>query len=447
MKIRTVRIAGLLLFLMALLLPGQLACAQTGQHAALVMTADGPLTPAMAEYLDRAIESANQMNAELLIIKLNTPGGDINLMNRMVTSMRASSVPVAVYVWPRGAMAGSAGTVITLAGDISAMAPETTIGAASPVGGQGEDIGTTEATKIKEMTKADIRTFSSRRPPAAIALAQDMIDKATAVSAKEALQIGLVDFIANDENDLLRQLNGWTVTTPSGDRVLDTGNIQLRTFTPTLIEQALQLLTNPNIVFLLLTLGVQAILIEISSPGGWVAGFIGVVALALATYGLGILPVNLFGLVFLVLSFVMFFLDIKAPTHGALTAAGLVSFVAGALVLFNSPNVPTFQRVSVPLVIGTGLVSAVIFFTIVSIGIRAMHAPVRTGQRPLIGRVGVVRNPLSPVGTIQVSGELWTAYVDEGQSPVPPGSQVEVVSVEGNRLCVRPAPMNELVNL
>jgi membrane-bound serine protease (ClpP class) len=206
----------------------------------------------------------------------------------------------------------------------------------------------------------------------------------------------------------------------------------------TFIEQFLQALTNPNIVFLLLTVGVQAILIEISSPGGWVAGFVGVVSLALGAYGLGILPVNWFGLVFIATAFALFLLDIKAPTHGALTAAGLASFIIGALVLFNSPGTPASQRVSIPLVIGTAVVTGALFFTVVSFAIRAHLRPVEMGPEALIGRVGEARTALSPTGMVHVRGELWSAQLEEGAPEVPEGGRVEVTGVEGLRLRVRP---------
>ena len=438
---RLVRSLGFWLILFFLALPGRAVQAQSTSEGALMLTLNGPLTPAMVEYLDRGLKNAQENGDKLVILELNTPGGDINLLNRMTSSMRASAIPVVVYVSPRGAMAASAGTVITLAGHAAAMAPETTIGAASPVGGQGEDLSQTEDLKIKEMMKATVRSLASQRPPAAIALAEDTIENAKAVSAQEALQVGLVDFIANDPTDLLNRLDGFKVTTIAGDQVLHTAGLPILPLQPTLIEQILQMLTNPNIVFLLLTLGVQAILIELSSPGGWVAGFIGAVCLALAVYGLGILPVNWFGLIFLVLSFVLFFLDIKAPTHGALTAAGLASFILGALVLFNSPNVPTFQRVSVPLVIGTGIVTAAIFFTIVSFGLRAMRVPVKTGDRTLIGKIGTTRTPLAPEGTVQVAGELWTACAEDVPA-IPKDADVEVLGVDGLKLRVRPVNPN-----
>ncbi|MEJ2262096.1 MAG: nodulation protein NfeD [Anaerolineales bacterium] len=415
------------------------ARAQESAPEALVLTFDGPLTPSMGEYLSRGIRAAEQRNAELIILQLNTPGGSVDLMNEIVQEMRASQVPIVVYVAPRGAMAGSAGTIITLAGHAAAMAPETAIGAASPVDQQGQDLGETIAAKQKNIMKALVRSLAEGRGPEAIALAEQTIENAQAASASEALNVGMVDFIASDTQDLLTQLDGFKVTTTSGDQILNTKNAILTPFNSTIIEEILGTLTDPNIVFLLLTIGVQAILIEISSPGGWIAGFIGVVSLALATYGLGILPVNWFGLIFLATAFVLFILDIKAPTHGALTIAGVISLIVGALVLFNSPGTPQFQRVSVPLVVGTSLFTAAIFFTIVSFGLRAQSVPIRTGQESLIGRSGVARSEIAPnaPGTVQMGGELWTAETEDGDESIPQGSRVLVVRAQGIRLYVR----------
>jgi membrane-bound serine protease (ClpP class) len=409
-----------------------------GEQVIILLTAQGAVTPAMAEYLDRGLERAEREGAEALIFQLDTPGGSVDLMNRMVQRIRNSRVPVVVYIAPRGAMAGSAGTVITLAGHVAAMAPETAIGAASPVGGQGEDLGETIETKQKEILKATVRSLAARRGEEATALAEATIEDAIAVSAKEALDVGLIDFIATDMDDLLSQLDGFTVEMPTGEHSLDTAGAQIIDFPQSFIEQFLQVLTNPNVTFLLLTIGVQAILIEISAPGGWVAGFIGVVCMALGTYGLGILPVNWFGLVFLITAFVLFVLDIKAPTHGALTAAGLASFIVGSLVLFNSPGTPSFQRVSIPLVVGVGIATGAFFLTVLTFALRAQRRPVEVGAEALIGRIGETRTALAPQGMIHVAGELWSAVIESGASEVKIGERVEVIGVDGLRLRVRP---------
>jgi membrane-bound serine protease (ClpP class) len=414
------------------------AQAQSASPLALVLTFDGAITPALTQYITRGIKAAEQQGAEVLVLRLNTPGGSIDTMNDIVQIIRASDVPVAVYVAPRGAMAASAGSVITMAGHVSAMAPETVIGAASPVGSQGEDLSQTEKAKTSEVIRAGIRTLTERRGEKAMQLAEEMVTNAKAVSATEALNAGLVDFVAVDVDNLLNQMNGFTVVLQSGERTLDTSGAQTSEYPMSFIEQLLQILINPNIVFLLLTIGVQAILIELSSPGGWVAGFIGAVCLLLAGYGLGVLPVNWFGILFMIAAFVLFIVDIKAPTHGALTAAGVASLIIGALVLFNTPSVtPPSLQISIPLVILVSLGTGLVFAVIVGFGIRAQRAPVRMGQESLPHQTGVARTDINPQGQVQVASELWTAELDEGSDPVHAGDPVEVVSAQGLRLKIR----------
>lgn len=429
---------GFVILLSFLLLAGlQSATAQDESPLVLRLSADGPVTPAMAEYLRRGIRLAERREAELLVMELNTPGGSITTMQEMVESILESDVPVVVYVSPRGAMAGSAGTVITLAGHASAMAPGTAIGAASPVGPEGQELGETLAAKEKNILKATVRSLAERRPLDAIQQAEATIESAEAISASEALEIGLVDFIAGSLDDLLRQLDGFTVDVKGESQVLDTTSATVETVPVTLIDQLLLVLTNPNIVFLLLTIGVQAILIEMSSPGGWLAGFIGAICLALAAYGLGVLPVNWFGLAFLAIAFVLFILDVKAPTHGALTAAGIGSLIVGALVLFNSPGVPEYQHVSVPLVVGMSIATGLLFLFAIGAALRARRLPPRMGMESMPGRTGTVRVALDPTGTVQLGSELWTATTDTGEAPLPVGTSVRVVRVEGVRLVVR----------
>jgi membrane-bound serine protease (ClpP class) len=422
-------------WLLALLCAGLARGAWAQGSSALVLTVEGGLTPAHAIYLERSLDRARAEGAEVVILQLNTPGGQIDLMDRLVAMLRESAVPVVVYVAPRGAMAGSAGTVLTLAGHAAAMAPESTIGAASPVGGQGENLDSTSETKVKEIMKAKVRALAAARPPEAIALAEATIESAQAATADEAVQIGLVDFLAADVPDLLRQLDGYEVQVDGQPRVLHTGDLAVQTAGMNFVEQALNLLTNPNIVFLLLALGAQAILIELASPGGWVAGFVGAVSLALAFYGLGVLPVNWFGLIFVGLAFVLFIMEVHAPTHGGLAAAGTASLIAGGLVLFNSPGSPSFLRVSVPLVVVTSLLLAAAFVVLVSFALRAQRRPIVVGVESLIGQVGEVRAP----EMVQVAGELWSAEpAESGGRQLEPGQQVVITGVRGLRLLVRP---------
>lgn len=415
----------------------------------LLLTLKGPLTPAMHLYLERGLRTAERLGAQAVILQLDTPGGSIDTMQALIQTIRNSPTPVVVYVAPRGAMAASAGTLLTLAAHYAAMAPETTIGAASPVGGQGEDLGETLEAKTKQVLAATARSLAERRGPEAVRLAEATIMEARAVHAQEALSTGLVDALTPSLEDLLRQLDGVALTTAAGTVTLHTAQAPVQTLAPTFLESLLHTLTNPNLVFILLTIGVQALLIELSNPGSWFPGFVGVVALALAAYGLGVLNVNWFGLVLLALAFVLFVLDVKATAHGALTVAGVVSFILGALILFNSPLIPGSRptpglpTLSWPLVVGTGVGVGLLTALAVGLGLRAQQRPVRTGEAQtvgLVGQRGFARTPLRPGqrGSVQIAGELWTAELAPGAPPVDRDAPVEVVAVNKLRLVVRP---------
>lgn len=411
--------------------------AQGNRSTAVILTADGPIMPPMLEYIKRGIERAERVNAEVLIIELNTPGGAVDTTLEIISTMRASEVPVIVYVSPRNAIAGSAGAMITLAGHVSAMAPETSIGAASPISSSGENLDSTSDRKAKEIIKASIRPYVTPRGEEALKLAEAMIDDAIAVTADEAFEVNLIDFVADDVEDLLQALHGFTVEMPDGKRTLNTENIDIQEVKINFIESLLLLLTDPNIAFLLLAIGVQAILIEISTPGGWVAGFIGAVCLTLATYGMGVLPINWFGIIFLIIAFILFILDIKAATHGALTAAGVGSFIIGSLVLFNSPGTPEFQRVSVPLVVSTGIFLGLIFFVILVFALRALRNTIQTGSESLIGKTGTAKSSVKDTGQVQVESELWSASKAKDSASISKGDLIEVVEVRGLRLIVK----------
>lgn len=413
--------------------------AQASQPLILLLKADGPIAPPMLEYIKRGIGSAEQRGAMALIIQLDTPGGDLRSLDDIIQAIRASSVPVVIYVAPDGAMAGSAGALVTMAGHVAAMAPEAVIGASSPVGSSGQDLSATEKAKASEIMKATIRPLVERRGAAASKLAQEMIDHAKAVSAAEALQAQLIDFISPNIDDLISKMDGFSVAMSTGSRTLETQGATAQPFDMSLIEQLLLILTDPNIVFILLAVGVLAVQVELTHPGAWVPGFIGITCLALAIYGMGLLPVNWFGFTFIITAFVLFLLDIKAPTHGALTAAGVASFIAGALVLFNSPGVPEFERVSVPLVVGVGISIGAMFAGILTYALRAQRRPLQTGAGTVVGRIGIAKSDIRLAGQVQVESELWTAEPAPGSAEIHKGDRVEVVDISGVRLRVRKA--------
>ncbi len=433
---KSIRILFLTLGLLAVLVGH--VYAQSTRPLILTLDAEGVIMPPMLEYIRRGIRTAERRQAEVVIIRLDTPGGDLSTTLDIIKTIRASSVPVVVFVGPSGAIAGSAGALITVSAHVAAMAPETAIGASTPISGSGESLDPDQRAKAVEIAKAAIRPYVESRGSKAVDLAEAMIDVAKAVTAREALDAGLIDFVVSNVSELVIQINGFTVQMADGPRSLNTTNADVQPLPMSFIEQLLLVLTNPLIVLTLLGVGVQAILIEISSPGGWVAGFTGVVCLALAAYGLGILPVNWFGIIFLITAFVLFALEIKAPTHGALTAAGIASFIIGALVLFNSPGTPDFARVSIPGVILLGVLFGITFAIMVGFGIRALRAPILIGEESLVGKRGIARTDVSQLGgQVQVMSELWSAEAVEDSAPIRKGDGVEVVEVKGLKLRVR----------
>ncbi len=406
----------------------------------ILLEAEGAVTPAMFGYLERGIRSAEEAKAKAVILALDTPGGLVDTTQEIVQLFRSSSVPIIVYVSPRGAQAASAGSIITMAGHAAAMAPETVIGAASPVGDNGVDLEDTLFRKVTEDLKATARNLTADRGAEATKLAQEMIEDARAVTAEEALEASLIDAIASDIPDLLQQLDGLTVMVNDQAVTLDTATASIEEIPANTVEEVLFALVNPILLGILLTLGVQAILIELSSPGGWVAGLIGVLAIGLALYGLGQLPVNWLGLGFIIVAFVLFLMEVKAATHGALGLTGAVILVAGLLVLFNSPGTPDFLSISIPAAIALSAATALFFLFVLSKALGAQRAKPVTGAEGLIGQKGPVRVAMTSdrlkgpyTGMVLVAGELWRAKAEEELNA---GEPIVVTAVDGVMLQV-----------
>ena len=409
---------------------------QTASNEVIVLQATGPIVPAFSEYIQRGLREAQSRNAEAVILMLDTPGGNLNDTLNIIQAIRNSNVPVIVFVGPRGAGAASAGLLVTLAGHASAMAPDTAIGATSPVGPQGQDLPSTEQQKVEQYVSAEARSLAERRGSDAVTLANDAVTQARAVSASEALQAHLVDFSAENVDDLLQKLDGFQVEVNGQPRTLHTAGATQTTILMSQLERVLMLLTDPNVVFLLLSIGVTAIIFEIRTPGGWIPGVIGVTSVGFALYGLGVLPVNWLGLVFIVMAFILFIVDVKAPTHGALTAGGVISMAVGAIILFSQPAIAPYGHLSIPLVVVWSLIIGGIFFFLVMMAVRAQKLRPTTGYDGLIGQVGRVTETLDPDGLVFVWGERWRAESVDRQ-PIPAGTEVEVVEAQNMRLRVR----------
>jgi len=421
--------------MLVLLALSALVCSAGAQEAGqvLVLTFKGAVTPILNSYIERGIRLAEASHAEVLILQLDTPGGSVEITKEISQRMIQSRVPIVVYVAPARAHAGSAGTFITLAAHVAAMAPGSSIGAAAPVSGEGQELPETMMKKATNILVADIKNLARRRGEKALEWAARAVKEAAAATAEEALELGVIDFIADDLDDLLQKLDGFQVEVGGEERVLHTLGAPVKHLSLNPFERFMNTILNPNIAFILLTLGLNALLFELSSPGGYVAGIVGAICLLLGLYALGVLPVNYSGLFFIGLAFVLFILDIKAPTHGALTLGGIVSFIFGTLILFNSP----YFRVSLPLVIGVGLATGAFFFFAVAKAVAAQRVPAVTGSEGLIGRIAEARTPLDPEGTVFVQGEWWKAVAEDG--PVAVGEKVEVLGREGFRLRVRKA--------
>lgn len=425
----------LLFTLLLLVVAGTWHQAQAQSNKVLVLEIDGPVTPAMDSYFERGINRATAEGAAAVLIVLDTPGGNLDPTQDIVQLFRAAKVPVIVYISPRGAQAASAGSIITLAAHASGMAPETVMGAASPVGEGGADLGETIFRKITEDLKAMVRGLAARRGEEAVAVAEAMIDEARAVNNDEALDLGLIDAVAVDVPDLLTQLDGLVVEVDGQEMTLKTATAHQQSFHMNLLELILQALANPLLLGVLFAIGAQAILIELSSPGGWVAGFIGVMAITLGLYGAGQLPVNWLGLGLILIAFVLFMVEVFATNHGAVGVTGALTLLFGLLVLFNSPGSPEFARISLPGAIGISLLTAVFFIFVAAKALAAQKRQSGTGMEGLIGQLGVVRTELLTKtetgqykGMILIRGELWQARSSE---PITAGSSVIVTGVNG----------------
>ncbi len=422
-----------LFWLMALLLIAPLrgpSFAEEDQRPVVVLTFRGPLSGILVTYVENGIHRAVQTDAEAVLILLDTPGGSINLMHRLVQDIINSPVPVIVFVYPPGAHASSAGTFVTLAAHIAAMAPNTTIGAASPVGPSGEEISETLKRKIENTLVEDAEQLAKRRGEKAAEWARRAVLEAAAADAEEALDLGLIDLIAEDVPDLLQKVDGREVHGAFGTRTLHTAHAPLQESPLSPLEDFLNQIITPTLALLLITLGIQLIIAEFSQPGGYVAGIAGTIALLLGIYALGVLDANYTGLALILLAFVLFILDIKAPTHGVLTAGGVLAFIAGAALLFYQP----FMEIPWVTILLLALFSAAFFTFVIAKVIQAQKRKPITGIEALIGEVAEARTDLNPTGLVYIEG-LWQAEALD--PPIPAGSKVRVVGYKGLRLYVR----------
>ena len=396
----------------------------------LLLKVDGTINPIKERLIARTIRQADEDGATLVIIELDTPGGLLSSTFDIVKELLEAPVPVAVYVSPRGARAASAGTFITVAGHFAVMAPGTNIGAATPVGAGGQDLSDTLASKVENDAAARIRAIAQERGRNEDKLVET-VRQAASFTAQEAVEFNVVDFIAENLDDLLAQVDGKMVDTPSGPRVLDTRDLDKRRVNKNLLENFLELISDPNISFILLTVGGLGIVIELFNPGLIAPGVIGVICLLLAFLALGNLPVNWAGVAFILVAIVLAVLEIQVSGWGILGVGSIVSFVIGALVLFGGSS-PTMPSVGVNLyllgsIAGALALSLLYVARVISQSRRAEREPLGSS---LVGMTGTVTGELAPRGVIRVGSETWTAVSEDG-NVIGVGEQVKVSKVDG----------------
>ena len=393
-----------------------------------VLKVDGTVNPVLARYIERGIKHAEEQGATC-IIELDTPGGLDSSMRDIVQTILEADVPVVVYV-PPGGRAASAGTFITLAAHVAAMSPGTEIGAAHPVGIGGE-IDSVSEEKVVNDAVAYIRSIAEARGRNAD-WAEEAVRESRSSPASQALELEVIDMVADNFDRLLARLDGRQVTLLSGERVtISTTNAEIENVDMAFLERFLFVISDPNIALVLLSLGVLGILFELINPGIIVPGVVGGISLVLAFFALGTLPINYAGILLIVLAFGLFVAEAFVASHGLLALAGIASYILGATLLIGNP----FFEINLGVIVGIAVALAAFFGFIVTAVVSSRRKRQPTGREAMIGMVAVAKTPLDPTGTVFVHGELWQATVEEGK--VEPGEEVIITKLDGLKLTVR----------
>jgi membrane-bound serine protease (ClpP class) len=393
---------------------------------------DGSINPASADYIQDGIKKATRDKASCLLIHLNTPGGLLKSTRVIVSDMLNAPVPVIVYVSPGGAHAGSAGVFITMAAHIAAMAPGTNIGAAHPVALQAV-MDSTMNEKTTNDAAAFIRSIAEKRKRN-VEWAENAVRKSHSYSETEALEFSVIDLIARDDQELLNMIHGKQVTLSTGSITLQTKGAKIESMEMTFIGKLLDIVSDPNIAYILFLLGMYGLLFELYSPGAILPGIVGVISLILAFYSMHSLPVNYAGLALIIFAIILFLLEIKIVSHGLLAIGGIVSLLLGSMMLIRSDSGLDIARISRSVIYGATAVSALFFLFVLGFGIRAQRSKVVTGIEAMIGNTGEVIEMLNPIGTVRVNGETWNAESLSGA--ITRGEKVRIKEMKNLKLYV-----------
>ncbi len=410
--------------------------ADSSRQRILLIEVDGVINPVSTEYILSHLDRAEKENFHALILQLDTPGGLLESTRIITKRILGAEVPVIVYVAPSGARAASAGVFICYSAHLVAMAPSTNIGAAHPVTmGAGAD--STQQTMIEKVTNdavARIKGMANKRGRNA-EWAEKAIRESVSITAEEALKKNVINFIAPTLDSLLALLDGREVEVVSGTVKLHTRNAVIVRSPMSWRDRILDRLSDPNIAYILLLLGIYGIFFELSNPGAIFPGVVGAIFLILAFYSMQTLPVNYAGLLLILLALILFILEVKITSYGLLTIGGIISMILGSLMLFESPDElgnPIF-KVSLKLILTFTAATAAFFLFALTMAFRTHRRKVTTGKEGLIGEVGRARSNIDPEGRVQVHGEIWSAYADE---PIEAGERVRVVAVDGMQVKV-----------
>ena len=426
---------------LALLLGVASAAAQPAEPQVVVGEIKGIIGPPMARYVDRVIGQAEQANAAAVVFSMDTPGGLSDSMHDINSRILASRVPVVIYVAPDGARAGSAGVYICYAAQLVAMAPATNIGSATPVAlgdnGNEAQMSPEMRAKVTNDAVAGIRSLAEKRGRDTD-FAERAVREGANLQASEALKANVVNYVASDLSDLLRQMDGAQVQVSTGPAIVRTANTVTIREDMSALESFLLTITNPTIAYILLSMGSLGLLLELYNPGSVFPGVIGGICLLLAFYALGTLPLNFAGLALIAFGLLLFGLEPFLTAHGILAAGGALAFVSGSLLLINAPDAP-FLQISLGAVVAVTTVLVVFFAVIITAVLRSRRRRVVTGREAMVGAVGVVRRELEPgrSGIVLTQGELWQAVAPDGRIGV--GESVVVQSIDGLLLTVRRA--------
>ena len=413
---------------------------------AAVVSVDGIINPAMASYVDRAIGQAEDTGASVIVMTMDTPGGLDTSMRDIIQRMISSKVPIVVYVSPSGARAASAGVYLTYAAQIAAMAPSTNIGSAHPVAldqsGNEQQMTDTMTQKVTNDAVAYIRGLAQSRGRNAD-WAEQAVRNSVNITAQEALDQKVINVIADDVPSLLDKIDGTTVQVPGGSVTLKTKGLPIQQLGMSPIEGFLHAISDPTIAYILLSLGTLGLIFELSSPGAILPGVVGGLFLLFALFGLGTLPINMAGLLLIGFAFLLFVVDIVAPTHGILTGGGVISFVLGSFMLINTRDAP-FLSISTTAIGTLTLALTGFFIFVVRAVVKSRRRTPTTGREGMLGQVGRAKTELAPGGMVFVDGALWEGISDTGT--IAEGEAVEVVGERGLTLVVRRVvPTKELV--